>query len=108
MCWQVAQAGKRFSTSDPDKLRPRPPTLAWFDMMRFVWRGAIAIEARGFEFNLAASKDLDIGERTERLAVTASRARIQLGFGSRLQIGMDNLSGACFRVWPLTHQPAEP
>lgn len=67
MCWQVAQAGKRLSTSDPDKLRPRPPTLAWFDMMRFVWRGTIAIEARGFEFNLAACKDLAIGERTSTL-----------------------------------------
>ena len=67
-------------------------------MMRFVWRGAIAVEARGFEFNLAASKELDIGERTQRLNVAASRARIQLGFGSKLHISMDDLSGSCFRV----------
>ncbi len=94
----MAQAGKRLSTSDPDKLRARPPTLQWWDMMRFVWRGAIAIEARGFEFNLAACEARDIGERTQRLAVTAAKARIHLAFGSCLRLHFDDFTGACFRV----------
>lgn len=43
---QVGQAGKRLSPSDPDKSRPKPPTLPWFDMLRFVWRGNVDLTAR--------------------------------------------------------------
>lgn len=43
---QVGLAGKRMSPSDPDKSRPKPPTLPWFDMLRFVWRGRADITAR--------------------------------------------------------------
>ena len=73
--------------------------------MRFVWRGAIAIEARGFEFNLAASKSKDIDEGTEQLSVAAARARVQLGFGGQLRIALGDVTGACLRVslpnlWP--------
>lgn len=42
---QVSHAGKRLTPTDPDKSRPKPPTLPWWDMMRFSWRGSIAITA---------------------------------------------------------------
>lgn len=42
---QVSQAGKRLSPTDPDKTRPKPAVLPWFDMMRFMWRGGIGIHA---------------------------------------------------------------
>lgn len=44
-CSQVSQAGKRLSPTDPDRSRPKPPVLPWWDMMRFVWRGSIQITA---------------------------------------------------------------
>lgn len=46
LCSQVAQAGKRLSPSDPDKFRPKPATLPWFDMLRFVWRGQVYLQAQ--------------------------------------------------------------
>ena len=42
---QLAQAGKRCSPSDPDKSRPKAPSLPWWDDLRFLWRGSIELSA---------------------------------------------------------------
>ncbi len=42
---QLAQAGKRCSPSDPDKSRPKVPSLPWWDDLRFLWRGSIHLSA---------------------------------------------------------------
>ena len=42
---QVSHAGKRLSPTDPDRSRPKPAVLPWWDMMRFTWRGSIAVTA---------------------------------------------------------------
>ena len=42
---QVSHAGKRLSPTDPDRSRPKPAVLPWWDMMRFTWRGGIAVTA---------------------------------------------------------------
>ena len=38
------------SPSDPDKSRPKPPTLPWFDMLRYMWRGNLSLTARSVCF----------------------------------------------------------
>jgi len=75
----VAQAGKRLSPTDPDRTRSRGPSLAWWDMLRLVWRGRLALAARRAEFTLGATPLPAVGEAAERLHVAADLVRVRFG-----------------------------
>jgi len=78
---QVAQAGKRLSPSDPGAPGAGGPALAWWDMMRLVWRGRLALSARRAEFSLGCAPAPDVGAASERLHVAADAAVVRLGYG---------------------------
>ncbi|KAL0030048.1 hypothetical protein WJX79_003167 [Trebouxia sp. C0005] len=101
----VSQAGKRLSPTDPDKSRPKPAVLPWWDMMRFVWRGGIAITATEFQFSLISGSKLESMAATQRLQVNAAVATVRLAYGGQLIVDTTDLTAQAFKTAGLD-QPA--
>ncbi|KAL0047867.1 hypothetical protein WJX82_001975 [Trebouxia sp. C0006] len=101
----VSQAGKRLSPTEPDKSRPKPAVLPWWDMMRFVWRGSIAITATDFQFSLISGSKLEAMAATQRLQVNAAIATVQLAYGGQLVVETTDLTAQAFKAAGLD-QPA--
>ncbi|KAK9806263.1 hypothetical protein WJX72_007766 [[Myrmecia] bisecta] len=101
----LAQAGKRCSPTDPDTTRPKVPTLPWWDLMRFVWRGKLDLRARDFEFIMAATPQADVTSTTERLQVNASQLRVHLGYGGQIKLMANGASASAYSAAG-TDQPA--
>jgi hypothetical protein len=102
---QVAQAGKRLSPSDPGAPGAGGPSLAWWDMMRLVWRGRVALSARRAEFSLGCAPAPDVGAASERLHVAADAVAVRLGYGdpglgqgSRLAAAAAGVAATGFRA----------
>ncbi len=62
-------AGKRLSPSDPDKSRPKPRKLQWWDDMRYLWRGKVRVTAHAIDFSLASTAEPQMSETARRMQV---------------------------------------
>lgn len=62
-------AGKRLSPTDPDKSRPKPRKLLWWDEMRYQWRGKVHATIQEVDFSLGASADPEMSMAARRLQV---------------------------------------
>ncbi|KAK9827699.1 hypothetical protein WJX81_001629 [Elliptochloris bilobata] len=114
----LAQAGKRLSPTDPDRARAGGASLPWWDLLRLIWRGRLALEARRAEFTLGVTHLPDIGEGAERLHVAAKLVRVRISHGAPLGVaalgvashgyrgaGLDEAPGALLAL-PLASFPA--
>ncbi|KAL0027199.1 hypothetical protein WJX77_002651 [Trebouxia sp. C0004] len=101
----ISQAGKRLSPTEPDKLRPKPAALPWWDMMRFAWRGGIAITATDFQFSLISGGKLEAMAATQRLQLNAAAATVRLAYGGQLIVDTSDLTAQAFKAAGLD-QPA--
>ena len=66
---QVSLAGKRLSPSDPDRSRPKPRKLQWWDDMRYLWRGKVRLTAHAIDFSLASTGEPQMSETARRMQV---------------------------------------
>ncbi|KAK9812398.1 hypothetical protein WJX73_007715 [Symbiochloris irregularis] len=103
--WQVSQAGKRMSPTDPDRSRPKVPTLPWWDMLRYLWRGHLSLDCRLLGFDLAATLDANADYRSECLHAVLESLQLSLGNGA-LSIQCVNLVATAALAAGITKQPA--